>query len=154
MIRHAILAAGLATAMLPAALPAAAQTDDPIATRQIIMIANGNAAGIAGNVLRGNIEYNPIIGRAAITAMHSAATTFGHYFPEGSLDTERSDAAPAIWENMDDFMSRLENFRSAAAAAAESAGSEGHPDAESFAAAVQPVLGTCRDCHETYRLER
>jgi cytochrome c556 len=150
MIRLAI-AAGTA---LAAATAASAQTEDPIATRQIIMIANGQAAGVAGNILRGDIDYNPVIGRAAITAMHSAATTFGDYFPEDSLDTDRSDAAPAIWENMDDFMALLEEFRSAAAAAAEAAGEDGPPDAESFAALVQPVLGTCRDCHEAFRLER
>jgi cytochrome c556 len=152
-VKTILLAASLAAAALPAAA-LAETTTDPIETRQILMRANGHAGSIGGQVMRGELDYQPVIGRSVISSMHAAAQAFGDFFPEGSYDPDRSDAAPEIWENMDDFMELLDAFRTAAAQAAEQSGAEGPADVESFRAALQPVLGTCRDCHEVYRLDQ
>jgi cytochrome c556 len=142
----------LAACAAVAALPALAQ-EDPIATRQHLMAANGGASGVAGNILRGDIDYNPVLGRSAILTMRAVADSFGDYLPEGSHDPERSRAAAAIWEDPEGFAAVLSEFREAAFAAAEAAGTDGPADQEAFAAAVQPVLGTCRTCHESYRTD-
>jgi cytochrome c556 len=134
------------------AAPALA-ADDPIAVRQALMENNGAAAGLAGAVMKGELDYDPVIGRAAIAAMHATGEAIGDFFPEGSADPERSRAAPRIWDDMAGFQAELEEFRAAAASAAEASGDDGPADAEAFTAAVRPVLETCRSCHETYRLE-
>jgi cytochrome c556 len=39
------------------------------------------------------------------------------------------------------------------AAAVEAAGEDGPADVEAFRTAMNPVLGTCKECHETYRID-
>ena len=51
------------------------------------------------------------------------------------------------------FQAALGKFQTAVAAAVAASGKDGPPDAAAFQAAVQPVLGTCKSCHETYRIE-
>lgn len=134
------------------AAPAMA-ADDPIEVRQALMQGNGGAAGMAGAIMKGELAYSPVIGRASIAAMNATAQAYGDFFPEGSADPERSRASPRIWEDMAGFQAELDEFKAAAASAVEAAGDDGPADAEAFTAAVQPVLDTCSSCHETYRLE-
>jgi cytochrome c556 len=49
-------------------------------------------------------------------------------------------------------MAALGEFRTATDAAVTASGREGPADAAAFTAAVQPVLGTCRTCHEAFRI--
>jgi cytochrome c556 len=142
----------LLAAFAALAVPAVA-AEDPIDARQALMRNNGAAAGAGGGIMKGEIDYSTPVGRAVIYAFGATAETFGDYFPEGSLDPERSRAAPAIWEDMAGFQAKLAEFQDAVAAAREAAGDEGPADAQAFQAAVGPVLETCRGCHETYRTE-
>lgn len=132
---------------------AVAQDADPIETRIALMHSNGTAAAITGGILRGELDYDPRIGRAAIYAFGATAETFADYLPEGSHDPERSRAAPAIWDDREGFTAEWEAYRSAVVQAKDAAGEEGPADAEAFQAAVQPIMETCRSCHEIYRLE-
>ena len=133
------------------ALPALA-SEDPIATRKALMQSNAAAAAVSAAMMRGELEYSPAVGKAAIAAMNAAAIAYGDYFPEGSMG-ENTAASARIWEDMDGFMASVGEFRTAAAAAATASGENGPADAAAFAAAVQPVLGTCRTCHEAYRIQ-
>jgi cytochrome c556 len=133
------------------ALPALA-SEDPIATRQALMQSNAAAAAVSAAMMRGELEYTPAVGKAAIAAMNATAIAYGDYFPEGSIG-ENTAASARIWEDLDGFMEILGEFRAAAAAAATASGREGPTDAEAFTAAVQPVLGTCRTCHEAFRID-
>ncbi len=128
--------------------------EDPIDTRQALMSSNGASAGVSGAILKGELDYNPVVGRAAIISMHAAAEAFGDYFPEGSGDDPRTEASPKIWTDMAGFMTELEEFRTKSAAAVEAAGKDGPADVEAFKAAMTPVLGMCKECHETYRVEK
>lgn len=139
-------------ALCAAAVPLAA-AEDPIAARQALMRSVGANAGVAGAVMKGELDYDPAVGRAVIAAIAASATTFGDYFPEGSLDTARSEASPRIWEDRAGFDEELSKLQAATAAAAEASGREGPADAAAFTAAVQPVLGACRSCHESYRID-
>ena len=140
---------GAAAVLATAAL---AQEADPIDTRIALMHNNGTAAGVAGGVMKGELDYSTPVGRAVIYAFGATAETFADYFPEGSQDSERSRAAPAIWEDWEGFLSEFNDFQTAVASAKEAAGEEGPADAQAFQAAVQPIMETCRSCHETYRL--
>ncbi|GAB4522959.1 MAG: cytochrome c [Roseibium sp.] len=129
---------------------AAQAADDPIATRQAIMASVGAAAGLSGGMMKGEIAYAPAAGKAAIATARAAALTFGDFFPAGS-DQGTTGAAPTIWENADGFAAELAKFTEATAAAAEASGKSGPADLDAFKAAMGPVLGTCKSCHETYR---
>lgn len=131
----------------------AAQADEhPIKARQALMSAVGAAAGLGGGMMKGEIAYTPAAGKAAIAAMRAASLAYGDYFPEGSEfgDTE---AAPAIWENRAGFDAELAKFAAAAADAATASGKAGPADVDAFKAAFGPVLGTCKSCHEGFRVK-
>lgn len=146
-MRSATLAAA---ALAIIALPAMAN-DDPVAVRKALMQNVAAAAGVTGGVMKEEIAYSPVIGKAAIAAIAASAAAYGDYFPEGSDADERSVAAPLIWEDRAAFETELDKLQTAIAGAVEVAGRDGPPDAASFTAAMQPVLGTCRSCHETFR---
>jgi len=138
-----IAAAGFAAAAAQAA-------DDPIATRQAIMSSVGAAAGLGGGMMKGEIDYSPAAGKAAIATMQAAALSYGDFFPEGS-DQGETGATAAIWENPDGFAGELAKFAAATTSAMEASGKSGPADIEAFKAAFGPVLGSCKSCHETYR---
>jgi len=130
-----------------------AQADEhPIKARQALMSAVGAAAGLGGGMMKGEIPYSPAAGKAAIAAMRAASLAYGDYFPEGS-EMGDTEAAPAIWENRTGFEAELGKFASAAANAAAASGKAGPADVDAFKAAFGPVLGTCKSCHEGFRIK-
>lgn len=131
----------------------AVAADDPITTRISLMDASGAATALAGGMLKEQVPYSPAAGKAAIASWHAVAVSFGDYFPEGSEDASRSHAAPKIWEDRAGFDADLAKFEEASAAAMKASGKDGPPDLASFQKLAQPVMGTCKGCHETYRLE-
>lgn len=132
---------------------AAFAADDPVAARQAIMDGNGAAAAVAGGMLKDEIPYDPAVGKVVIATFNATAHTFGDYFPEGSADPAKSGAAPKIWEDPAGFQTALARFSTDVAAALQASGKDGPPDKAAFQAAVQPVLGNCKTCHESYRLK-
>jgi cytochrome c556 len=128
--------------------------DDPIVARQALMHSNGAAGVVAGAMLKGELPYSPAVALSVIYTMNATAQSYGDFFPEGSVDAERSRAAPAIWEDMAGFEAALREYRAASTAAVEAAGKDGPTDAEAFGAAMGPVFNACDGCHEKYRLSR
>ncbi|MCK7612773.1 c-type cytochrome [Roseibium sediminicola] len=141
--------AGLAAGLGFAAIPAQA-SDDPVAVRQSLMASMGAAAGLAGGMMKGEIAYSPAAGKSAIATARAVSLSFGDYFPAGS-DQGNTGAAPSIWENADGFAAELAKFTDATAKATEASGKDGPADVEAFKAAMGPIFGTCKSCHETYR---
>lgn len=125
---------------------------DPIATRQALMDSLAASAGLAGGVQKGEIEYAPAIGKAALTAAAATALAYGDYFPEGS-DSGETKASPKIWSDRAAFDAELAKFREAAMTAAAGAGKDGPADAAAFVELFKPVMGTCKSCHEGFRLK-
>jgi cytochrome c556 len=132
---------------------AAFAADDPIAVRQALMDNNGAAAGLAGAVMKDEVAYAPVIGKAVIEALSATAHAYGSFFPEGSVDPARSKASPKIWEDAAGFQAALDKFAADVAAARQASGKDGPADKAAFVAAVQPVLGNCKSCHEDFRVK-
>ena len=126
--------------------------DDPIAARQALMDNNGAAAALAGGMMKDEVAYSPVAGKAVIQALSATAHAVGSFFPEGSADPARSKASPKIWEDAAGFQAALAKFGTDVAAAQEASGKDGPADKAAFAAAIQPALGNCKSCHEAYRL--
>lgn len=135
-------------------LSAAAVTgaEDPVAVRKALMQANAASAATSGGMMKGDLDYNPAVAKAAIMTFNATSHAFGDYFPEGS-DTGDTTAAPAIWDDPEGYAEALSKFQADAAAAVEAAGRDGPADLAAFQAAVGPVLSNCRSCHETYRIK-
>ncbi len=144
----------LALSIVAATAVAAFAADDPIAARKAIMQGNGAAAGVAAGMMKGEIDYNPAAAKLAIASLNAAAMTFGDYFPEGSDMGADTTASPKIWEDPEGFKAELAKFQSATAAAMQASGKAGPADLDAFKAAVGPVLGTCKSCHEGYRIQQ
>ena len=114
------------------------------------MSANGAAAAVSGGMLKGEIPYTPAVGKATLASFEATAMTFGLMFPDGATSKE---ASPKIWEDRAGFEAELAKFQEAAAAAVKASGRGGPADLDAFKAVAEPVLGTCKGCHEKYRLD-
>lgn len=146
------LMAGMLAATVGATVPLAA-ADDPIAVRQALMDSNGAAAGLATGVLKGEIAYDPAIGKAAIRAVAATSAAVGSFFPAGSADPARSHASPKIWDDAAGFADQLAKFKAATDGALKVSGRSGPADSEAFAAAMAPVFDSCKSCHQGYKTE-
>lgn len=140
-----------ACALLVSSLTAIA-ADDPVAVRQSLMDAAAASAAASAGMMKGEIDYNPAVAKAAIATLYSVSLAYGDFFPEGSQEGD-TDAAPAIWEDMEGFQQALSDFQADTAAAVEASGKEGPADLAAFQEAIQPVLSNCRDCHESFRIQ-
>lgn len=146
---RSVMASGLAlSTVVGASLVHAA--DDPIKDRQAIMSSVGAAAGLGGGMMKGEIAYSPVAGKAAIATMNAASHSFGAFFPDGS-NTGDTGATEAVWDNSDGFAAELAKFSAATEKAMAAAGKAGPADLDAFKAAMGPIFGTCKSCHETYR---
>jgi cytochrome c556 len=138
----------LALAVGVASTAAVALTDDPITTRKKLMQANGGAAGLAGGMIEGEIEFNADAATAAIRTMNAVAYSFGDYFPEGSHEGE-TRASPKIWEEMEEFQQYLADFR----ADTDAARGTDITSVEQLQAAMSEIGPNCQQCHEEFREE-
>lgn len=141
----------IALSLIAATATAAFAADDPIAVRKALMQSNGAAAGLAAGMMKKEIDYSPAAGKAAIAALHATAEAYGDFFPEGSDMGADTRAAAAIWENPEGWQAELDKFKSVSMAAMEASGRAGPADLEAFQAAVGPILGTCKSCHEKFQ---
>lgn len=147
-LRLSAACAGLAMTCITGLTAFAA--DDPIATRKAIMDSVAGAAGLSGAMMKGELAYSPAAAKSAITTFNAASMTFADYFPEGS-DSGDTTAASAIWDDRAGFEAEVAKLSAAASSALQASGKDGPADLEAFKAAVGPVLGTCRSCHQGYR---
>jgi cytochrome c556 len=144
----------LALSLLAVTATAAFAADDPIADRKALMQANGAAAGAAAGLMKNQIVYAPAIGRTVIASFNATAHTFGDYFPDGSDMGADTHASPKIWEDRAGFDAELAKFQTVVAAAMQASGRDGPADLDAFKAAVGPVFGSCKSCHEGYQVRQ
>lgn len=138
-----------ATAALLIAGVAAAE-HSPQHARHELMEGVGKAAKVIGGMLRGDTEYDAAAAQESLAVWQDASGRFGDMFPEGSETGEDTEAAPAIWEDRDGFDAALAKWSEATAAAIEAAPAtleDGKP-------VLGAVFQTCKNCHDTYRIEK
>lgn len=144
---------GLAAVIVIAGVLPSGASGDPVETRKSIMQSVGAAAGLGGAMMKGEVDYSPAAGKAAIAAMDAAAHAFGAFFPEGT-ETGDTTASPAIWSDAAGFEAQLAKLQAVTGAAMKASGRSGPSDLEAFKAVMGPVMGACRSCHEGYRVKR
>jgi cytochrome c556 len=144
MNRTLIAVAALAIT-IQAALP---QNLDVIKQRRDTMKHNGDAAGEAVKMLKGQRPFDLAAAQASLKTMADAAAKMPALFPDDSKTGGDTKALPAIWTNKADFDARFTKFGSDASAALATV-----KDKASFAAAMPTVFNNCGGCHEKYRVK-
>lgn len=121
-------------------------SENPVESRQTLMRANGAAAKVSSEMLRGNIPFDQAIANLALRAFDATATNYGDYFPEGS-NIGDTNAADAVWEDRAGFDAALSKFKSDVSAAIAS-----KPDnLDAFQASMGTVFSNCKGCHQKYQ---
>ena len=142
-------------ALAALALPALAQDDDlrkAVEVRQGMYKLFGNYIGPLSGMARGRIDYDAeAAGRAAASLAAVASIDKSAFFPEGTSaeDMDGTEALPAIWEDMDDFMQGFDELEAATETLAASAGD----GLDALRQGVGQVGQTCKACHDDYRLD-
>lgn len=140
----AITAAALCLGLAAAAVA----QDNPVAKREQMMKQVGASVGALGAIAKGEKPYDAEAVKAALTTISTDMKVFPDQFPAGS--EVNSAAAPAIWDNMDDFKAKSQKLASDADTLLASMPA----DQAGVAEAVKTLGANCGTCHQTYRLKR
>ena len=132
----------------PAQAEAVAE-NDPRHERHELMEGVGDAAKPVGLMLRGEAEFDAQALMTSLKVFHDASGEFGELFPEGTETGMNTEAAPAIWEDREGFDQALADWR----AAVETAMDAKPATLEEAKPVVGPIFNTCKNCHDTYRIE-
>lgn len=147
------LALGLATAALVAGAAIAeshAETPPAVGARKAQMQLYAFNLGTLGAMAQGNMDYDADAATAAAGNIVKLSTLAAGpmWAPGTGADAvETSRALPAIWENMDDVISKAMALNEAAMAM-ETAAAEG---LEPLQAAMKDLGAACGACHKEYR---
>jgi cytochrome c556 len=134
---------------LSSAVSAHIEKTEPLQSlRQSYFALLGMTFAPMGDMVKGKIEWDAVRFSGWADDLHHAAQFHVErgFAPGTEQGTTR--AKPNIWSNMDDFQSKLDDFRAAAASLAEIA-TERDPGTsrEQFLA----TGGTCKACHDEYK---
>lgn len=140
----AVTAAALCLGLAAAAFA----QDNPVAKREQMMKQVGASVGALGAIAKGDKPYDAEAVMAALTAISTDMKVFPDQFPAGS--EVNSAAAPAIWDNMNDFRAKSQKLASDADTLLASMPA----DQAGVAEAVKTLGANCGTCHQTYRLKR
>jgi cytochrome c556 len=143
----AALAATLASSVF-------AEEEDPFADtvemRHGLMLQMATDLGKVGAMAKGETAYDQAVAsRAAANIAAVASVLSMDQFPAGSEYQASADsfALPAIWANQDDFLTKIADLNTAAAAFQTAAAT----DLDSLKAGMGALGGACSACHKAYR---
>ncbi|MCH2250555.1 MAG: cytochrome c [Cognatishimia sp.] len=103
----------------------------------------GAASKVLGNMARGRVAFDAGTAASAKAALAQHAAEIPALF-EAQEDDPKSEALPAIWSDFADFTAKADALRDAAETMDVTS-------AETIAAGMGEVGGSCRSCHKAYR---
>lgn len=147
MLMVAAVSAGIASG-------AVAEDEDPFADavemRHGLMLQMATDLGKVGAMAKDEAPYDAAVASKAAANIAAIASVLGmEQFPAGSEYQKATDsfALPAIWAAPDDFLQKVADLNTAAAAFQTAAGT----DLESLKAGMGGIGGACAACHKVYR---
>ncbi len=143
-----ILAATVLGLSLTAGVASAGAVDDAIKARKACMKANGGAMGVMVPMMQGAKPYDAAAVGTAVAAIEAACAGWdGWWAPETAKgEAEVTKAKAEIWSD-------AAGFKAASAAySAALTGVKGAADEAAFKTAFGAFGGTCKSCHEAYRM--
>lgn len=131
-----------------------AEEEDPFADavemRHGLMLQMATDLGKVGAMAKEEAPYDAAVaGKAAANIAAIASVLSMDQFPAGSEYQKSADsfALPAVWEKQDDFLQKVADLNTAAAAFQTAAGT----DLASLKAGMEGIGGACAACHKAYR---
>jgi cytochrome c556 len=140
----------ITTAAFGLAAVAAAYAAEPQEVRQEMMKQVGGATGAMAKMVKGEADFDQAKVIEALTTISETMVKYPEQFPEGSETGMETEAAPAIWTNMDDFKKKAMALKTDADAAIANPPT----DVDSLKTVFGPLTKNCGACHETYRLKK
>jgi cytochrome c556 len=132
-------------------MPTMAAAPGTIKARQDNFKAMGRSMKMIGDELKKDAPAFAVIRREA-AALEKAGARIGKYFPKGSGPEAgvKTEALPAIWQKPADFRAATANLNHATKGLRTAAAGT---DASKVRTAVGATFGTCKACHEKFRLD-
>ena len=128
---------------------AAAQScQDTIDKRQTLMKKSGAAAKIGTEMIKGERPFDMAQVQQIYAAFTEDATQMPTLFPDCSKTGNKTTAAPAIWQKMDDFKAAIAKF-----AADIKAAQDNTKDVDTLKANFTTIGKNCSSCHQTFRVK-
>ena len=127
---------------------ASSQGANPVAERQAAMKQVGQAMKESSAFLSPSTPYDAAKVKSLMDGIAANAKKLHGLYPGGSDADPKTAASPKIWENRADFDKRLTELSTFAGAAGQST------SADTFKQAFQAVGGTCKSCHDNYRVKK
>ena len=121
--------------------------EDAIKYRQSIYKAIGAQMSAIGSILKGEVPHTDDLSILAEGLSRLSEVT-PDIFPEGSHEG-RTEALKIIWEEPDEFVSRMQNFQ----VAADHLARQDPSNLRRFAGAFQKLGQTCKACHDRFKAE-
>ena len=122
--------------------------EDALDYRIAVMTVLRGHIGAASMIVRGLVSDDGNLTSHA-EGVAAAATELSRIFPQGSNIGE-SDALPIIWEEPEAFVEAVSKSKEAAAAFVGAAASG---DRAAIGKAFRNLGGSCRGCHDQYRVK-
>lgn len=133
---------------------AIAEEEDPFADavemRHGLMLQMATEMGKVGAMSKDETPYDAAVASKAAANIAAIASVLSmDQFPAGSEYQKAADsfALPAIWTAQDDFLQKIADLNTAAAAFQTAAGT----DLDSLKAGMGGIGGACAACHKVYR---
>jgi cytochrome c556 len=131
-----------------------AEAEDPFAdnveTRHGLMLQMATDLGKVGAMAKGEVAYDQAVASRAAANIAAVASVLSlDQFPAGSEYQASADsfALPAIWTTSDDFLTKIADLNTAAAAFQTAAST----DLDTLKAGMGALGGACSACHKAYR---
>jgi cytochrome c556 len=137
-----------AVLMLGVTAAAAQSCQDIIDKRQSLMKKSGAAAKIGTEMIKGERPFDMGKVQEIYAAFTDDATQMPTLFPDCSKTGNKTTAAPAIWQRMDDFKAAIAKFAADIKAAQDST-----KDVDTLKAGFQTIGKNCSNCHQTFRVK-
>jgi cytochrome c556 len=144
----AVLSAAVVAAVAFGATAVLAQ-QNPIVARQELMKANGKAAKLATQMVKGEKPFDLAAAKKIFVTFEQAAQKMPNLFPPNSKTGHKTTAAPKIWEDMADFKARFKKLGEDSKKAHASV-----TDLASFKIAIGGIGKDCGGCHHDYRVKK
>lgn len=129
---------------------AAIAADEPQLVRQAQMKQIGASVGALAAIAKGEKPYDAAAVKTALSTIATTSKDFPNHFPAGTETGHNTAAAPAIWQNMDDFKAKSMKL----AKEAETVLASMPADQAGVGAALKTIGGECSACHQAYRVKR
>lgn len=141
----------LTTAVTLLAFALVAHAGDPILERQELMEGmKDNALKPMVGMARGELPFDAAAVAAGLAIMADVAEQAPALFPDGSDSGHDTAARPAVWTDRSGFDAKMDEF----AGAVNTARASPPQDVDQLRAALTELTGTCKGCHDDYRVEK